>query len=141
MSWVNLSDIFCTKEEYNELKDAWDSISQDYIVSQGTSGNWTYRKWNSGIAECWCTTSQNFTSEGLYTSNLYFFDGTAKSYPFSFAAIPACFTWKTTHSASGAISTGSAGTISATPKPRILTSNTASSYTETLCFFAIGRWK
>lgn len=28
----------------------------DYIVEQGTSGIWTYRKWNSGIAECWGTT-------------------------------------------------------------------------------------
>lgn len=28
MSWVNLSDVFCTKEEYNELKSAQDSISQ-----------------------------------------------------------------------------------------------------------------
>ena len=25
----------------------------DYVVEQGTSGTWTYRKWNSGIAECW----------------------------------------------------------------------------------------
>lgn len=25
----------------------------DYIVEQGTSGIWTYRKWNSGIAEFW----------------------------------------------------------------------------------------
>ena len=25
----------------------------DYVVEQGTSGIWTYRKWNSGIAECW----------------------------------------------------------------------------------------
>lgn len=25
----------------------------DYIVEQGTSDKWTYRKWNSGIAECW----------------------------------------------------------------------------------------
>lgn len=25
---------------------------RDYIVEQGTSGIWTYRKWNSGIAEC-----------------------------------------------------------------------------------------
>ena len=25
----------------------------DYIVAQGISGNWRYRKWNSGIAECW----------------------------------------------------------------------------------------
>lgn len=27
----------------------------DCIVEQGTSGNWTYRKWNSGISECWGT--------------------------------------------------------------------------------------
>lgn len=26
---------------------------KDCIIEQGTSGNWTYRKWNSGIAECW----------------------------------------------------------------------------------------
>lgn len=25
----------------------------DYIVEQGTSGIWTYRKWNSGVVECW----------------------------------------------------------------------------------------
>ena len=25
----------------------------DYIVEEGTSGIWSYRKWNSGIAECW----------------------------------------------------------------------------------------
>ena len=31
----------------------------DYVVEQGTSGIWTYRKWNSGIAECWLTTEQS----------------------------------------------------------------------------------
>ncbi|MBO5019580.1 MAG: hypothetical protein J6D52_02830 [Clostridia bacterium] len=25
----------------------------DYVVQEGTSDNWTYRKWNSGVAECW----------------------------------------------------------------------------------------
>lgn len=25
----------------------------DYVVAEGTSGNWRYRKWNSGVAECW----------------------------------------------------------------------------------------
>lgn len=29
------------------------NITQDYIVEQKTDGIWTYRKWNSGIAECW----------------------------------------------------------------------------------------
>lgn len=26
---------------------------QDFVVAQGTSDIWTYRKWNSGIMECW----------------------------------------------------------------------------------------
>ena len=26
------------------------------IIEQGTSGSWTYRKWNSGIYECWVRT-------------------------------------------------------------------------------------
>lgn len=25
----------------------------DYVIETGTSGIWTYRKWASGIAECW----------------------------------------------------------------------------------------
>lgn len=25
----------------------------DYVIEQGTSGVWFYRKWNSGFAECW----------------------------------------------------------------------------------------
>jgi hypothetical protein len=31
----------------------------DYIVEQGTDGIWTYRKWNSGIAECWGRTAES----------------------------------------------------------------------------------
>ena len=36
----------------------WDCIKTsnhmtDYVVAEGTSGNWSYRKWNSGVAECW----------------------------------------------------------------------------------------
>lgn len=34
----------------------------DYIVEQGTSGIWTYRKWNSGVAECWGVHSETLTS-------------------------------------------------------------------------------
>lgn len=28
----------------------------DYVVEYGTEGIWTWRKWNSGIAECYLTT-------------------------------------------------------------------------------------
>lgn len=33
----------------------------DYIVEQATDGFWTYRKWASGIAECWKTETYSFT--------------------------------------------------------------------------------
>ncbi len=40
----------------------------DYVVAQGTSGIWTYRKWNSGIAECWTTSILNTT--GTFWANV-----------------------------------------------------------------------
>lgn len=46
-------------------------IAADYIVEQGTSDIWTYRKWNSGVAECWGTYS--FSSASFSTTgNVYY---------------------------------------------------------------------
>lgn len=40
---------------WQQVDDATELAIQtgDFVVEQGTSGIWTYRKWNSGIAECW----------------------------------------------------------------------------------------
>jgi hypothetical protein len=62
---------------------------KDYVVEQGTSDIWTYRKWNSGIAECW----------GIYTMTsactktwgaLYYSDTLCPriNYPFTFKSRP-----------------------------------------------------
>ena len=42
----------------------------DYIVEQGTSGIWTYKKWNSGIVEAWANVS---TTQAIATAlgNVY----------------------------------------------------------------------
>lgn len=45
----------------------------DFVIEQGTSGIWTYRKWRSGIKECWCntTTGSSYSMEAngaLYSS-------------------------------------------------------------------------
>jgi len=59
--------------DYGTRIDALES--HDYIVEQGTNGIWTYRKWNSGIVECWglATTSSltwvSYLSTGLYYTN------------------------------------------------------------------------
>ena len=34
------------------------SSMDDFVTEQGTSGIWTYRKWKSGINECWGTTPE-----------------------------------------------------------------------------------
>ena len=62
---------------------------KDYVVETGTSGIWTYRKWNSGIAECW----------GIYTmassctlawGTLFYSNKTCSriNYPFTFTSRP-----------------------------------------------------
>lgn len=45
------------------LENYFKNLFADYIVEQGVSGSWTYRKWNSGIAECWGT-----AKSGTYTN-------------------------------------------------------------------------
>jgi hypothetical protein len=48
-----------------------DEVSLDYIVEEDTYGIWTYRKWNSGIAECWGTQTGVVTCDTAWGS-LYF---------------------------------------------------------------------
>lgn len=54
------AEITKTQENLNDLTNTV-AKSVDYIVDQGTSGIWTYRKWNSGIAECWGTYTYSAT--------------------------------------------------------------------------------
>lgn len=52
---------------YNILKNM---AKRDYIVEQGTSGVWTYVKWNSGRCECWGKVSTSNTI-GTQDGNVY----------------------------------------------------------------------
>lgn len=62
----------------------------DFVVERGTSGIWTYRKWASGIAECWGT-SETVTMDswkewgGMYTAANVI---PAYNYPFQFVSAP-----------------------------------------------------
>lgn len=77
-----------------QLKDGGDNLfptaPNDYIVNQGTSGDWTYRKFNSGIAECWATLA--ITKSGSSTSMLGLsgkvYESGAINYPISFTSAP-----------------------------------------------------
>lgn len=68
---VNLPGIACGKvaetEKAFEFAEGWklkfsSYPMMDFVVEQGTSGIWAYRKWNSGICEYWGK-EQGFTLE------------------------------------------------------------------------------
>ena len=42
------------------ISNSYEQLFNLFGFSEGTSGNWTYRKWNNGRIECWSTVSHNF---------------------------------------------------------------------------------
>ena len=51
-------DSLTYRQNYNGDWTSWRTILDteniaDYVVEQGSTGIWDYRKWNSGYAECW----------------------------------------------------------------------------------------
>lgn len=48
-----------TNENEQKIENIFAELNKydDYVIEQGTNGVWTYRKWASGIAECWCRKS------------------------------------------------------------------------------------
>jgi len=61
----------------------------DMIVEQGERNNWTYRKYKSGVAECW-TTVLNTTSFNTTWGSMYQNDNAMPqlTYPFDFVEVP-----------------------------------------------------
>lgn len=125
------------------LAKAWNTENLplvDYIVAQGNSGGWYYRKWNSGFAECWIRATADFTSFTDHGSALYYTETFKILYPFQFTEITARF-----------ISSLNANVIAATfigietdgaTFRAITVTNVASSYTgRNFNIYAAGKWK
>ena len=65
----------------------------DYVIAQyitDTSGSWSYRKWKSGIAECWMRTGQYYVSSLGAWGSMYVVDNIIPqiAYPFTFKSLP-----------------------------------------------------
>lgn len=48
----------------------------DYVIDAGTSGSWTYRKWNSGKVEAWCGYSFASAASTVWASPIRYWDKT-----------------------------------------------------------------
>lgn len=120
-------------------------VASDFIVEQGTSGDWTYRKWNSGIAECWARIAVNTAVStawgGLYVSGAL--SATNLTFPFTFTAIP-MINVNLSGSGSGAFLIASGSASSSTTKTgiyEIARGNTAAAANYGINYDIKGRWK
>ena len=77
---ITADNLNAIQDELIRLGGVGTSAVADYVVAQGTSGIWTYRKWNSGLSECWTTSTINTT--GTAWANMMGGYGFSVSYNF-----------------------------------------------------------
>ena len=63
------------------------AMMADTIIEQGVSGFWTYRKQESGIAECWCRYNSDITPSNTM-NNMYYSNTISVQFPFEFTETP-----------------------------------------------------
>lgn len=60
----------------------------DFIIEQGVSGIWNYRKWASGLAECWAISqNDNINASKNNFNGFYYSDAITKDLPFTFKTV------------------------------------------------------
>ena len=62
----------------------------DYVLEQGTSGIWAYRKWASGVAECWLESNLSIigTTPVAYMNGSAYYSYATFDLPFTFKTLP-----------------------------------------------------
>lgn len=134
---MSYSETVTRNDLTNILNEVLPSVAVDYIVEQGTSGDWTYRKWDSGLYEAWASTSDSYAMTSSFGSS-YFGNHTYNITALSFVTLDCVFA---TGYASGAYFATKAENISTTS---IELSARASASTTTTIVHSIylkGTWK
>lgn len=115
----------------------------DYVLEQGTSGIWTYRKWASGVAECWggkncgdiaITSAWGALFEGSKMDGIAYPSGLFVSQPVFFPSA------QTTRYAIGGIEIDG-GDKTTTPNLYLLRATAQTVQGVYLSLYAKGRWK
>lgn len=121
----------------------------DYVIAQGRSGIWTYRKWNSGFAECWCTASNKVATDTKW-GNVYYYQALQGGYalPFTFIQTgnfqddPQGFVDIQTPGGNYSFQIANRCTTTAAPKGYVICPVQQTSGIETyFTFYIRGRWK
>ena len=117
-------------------------VVADYVVEQGVSGNWSWRKWNSGIGECWLQYNPGSYTCGTTRGSLYSGGNLTLTFPLTFTSTP---------SVTGNVSLGTDAYVvwlqfnglgTTTAQVRIVSSGSVAANSNYLISVqVIGRWK
>ena len=147
---VNLPGFACgkvaeTKKAF-EFAEGWklkfgSYPMMDFIIDQGNSGAWAYRKWNSGKAECWLESDLILTGSTpvAYMNGSAYYSYATVNLPFTFNTLPRAM-------ANGVLGTGM-GFVNVLPesgKNRVtvyVTGNQESADITIRAMTVTGRWK
>ena len=134
--------------EIDELIGTTSVAVSDYVVEQGTSGIWTYRKWNSGVAECWGTQTYTLSNTGtVWVSPAYYYSFTQINYPFTFVEVPSEIATPVRSSANsywiykGDASSTNGTTTKTSRYGAVKLNSFTNGSTVTISFSVTGRWK
>lgn len=114
----------------------------DYIVEQGTKGIWIYRKWASGIAECWGV-SDAVTQTTDFDWNVLTSNAATEiiEYPFTFKNPPVVSPSVHTKSGNFWLVTYYDGTTTHTPAYQIARGANQATVTFKIGYHVFGQWK
>lgn len=122
----------------------WIDDAADYVVEHGTSGIWTYRKWNSGIAECWGRTAAA-TYSHTSTSGYGYYTTSSVSLPSElFTTVTCGFAERAQGTGSGSsntLITVNVNTLTTTTLGFFVQSASTGSQSITISCRVIGTWK
>ena len=114
-------------------------LGADYIVEQGTSDGWAYRKWSSGTAECWLLESKTVTgSPSSILGTAYYISTVLTDFPAIFSEPPRGY-------GSGRLGSG-IGWLTCIPNEKasitlFITGNANSTEAKVDSLLLTGRWK
>ena len=116
-----------------------------YVVEEGTSNGWTYRKWSNGVAECWYDKTISGQACSTAVGSWYRTDEiSTTSYPVTFSSTPNLQMTFETFSGTGGL-VWSCGTSSSTPKTKpadiyIIRMSSSASISGVVHYYAIGNY-
>lgn len=124
---------------------ALDGVQLDYIVEQGTRSSWLYRKWASGVMECWrrlqVTTNVSTAWGNLYSSGAL--SASNLTYPYAFTETPYLTATLMPFGSGGILMApgNSYGSTTQTGTFEIARGSSGTSLQFLIAYHAVGKWK